>query len=271
MQFGVCCDPGKAVLAAGAGFDFCEWSVGGLLKPRDPREAFLTALAQASAAELPYPVVNCFVPGDLKITGPDADFSKLQAYVETTFARAEEAGVEVIVFGSGGARAVPEGFDPVEAHEQIVRFCRMFSPIAGQHGVTVVVEPLNSKECNILTSVGECAALVRDVGHLNLRLLVDSYHFLLDNDSYEDIVSNGNILAHVHTATAPNRVAPGAEACDLAPFFNALKQGGYNGRVSVEAKLSETLDELAGALAEMKKLGEVRKCGSSEVRELGRK
>lgn len=262
MQFGVCGDPAVAKFAAAAGFDFCEWSVGGLLKPRDSREDFLKSLERARSAELPYPVVNCFVPGDLKITGPDADLNKLQDYATTTFERAGEAGVEVIVFGSGGARAVPEGFDPREAHDQIVKFCRMFAPIAGQHGVTVVAEPLNSKECNIMTSVGECAALVREVDHPNLRLLVDSYHFLLDNDSYDDIITNGDLFAHVHVATAPKRVAPGADVCDLAPFFNALKQAGYNGRVSIEGKLAESHEDLPVAIREMRRLGKILKASS---------
>ncbi|MEI8311317.1 MAG: hypothetical protein WCH98_11235, partial [Verrucomicrobiota bacterium] len=85
MQFGVCGTPSIAASAAQAGFDFFESSVGALLKPREPEDAFLAALAESRAAELPCPVVNCFVPGDLKITGPDVDFPALEEYVAVTF------------------------------------------------------------------------------------------------------------------------------------------------------------------------------------------
>ena len=256
MQYGVCGDLSVAACAARAKFDFAEWTVGAILKPRESQDAFLAAVEDARAVQLPYTVLNCFVPGDLKITGSDVDTAQLQEYVTTTFARAEEAGVEIIVFGSGGARSIPEGFDPSAAHDQLVKFCLMLSPIAQRHGVTVVVEPLNRQDCNVLTTVGECAALVREVAHPSLRLLVDSYHFLRDNDSYEDIVANGELLRHVHIATVPNRLAPGVEHCDLVPFFGALARAGYNGRVSIEAKITNPNTDLSTARILMNDLAE---------------
>ena len=71
--------------------------------------------------------------------------------------------------------------------------------------VTIVVEPLNRRECNVFTSVGECAEYVRQVDHANLRLLVDAYHWLLDNDSYQSIIRYGPLIKHVHIATEANR------------------------------------------------------------------
>ena len=61
--------------------------------------------------------------------GKDAERSAGIGRVEDDQA-AERAGIEVIVFGSGGARQVPEAFDAGEAHGQLVRFCSMFAPIA---------------------------------------------------------------------------------------------------------------------------------------------
>ena len=254
MQFGVCCDPAMTGCAATAGYDFAEWSVGALLKPREPQGAFLAALEAVRGAKLPFPVVNCFVPADLKITGPDVDRSELLKYVATAFERAELAGVETIVFGSGGARRIPEGFSSEAAHDQLVWFGSMVAPVARRHGVTVVVEPLNSMECNVLTTVRECAALVREVDHPGLRLLVDAYHLLRDNDSCEDIVANGDLFAHVHIATVANRLAPGAEPCDFVPFFNALTRAGYNGRVSIEATIQSPEKDLPEAITLMRGL-----------------
>lgn len=256
MQYGVCGAPPLAASAALAAFDFAEWSVEAILKPREPASAFLTALEEARAAKLPYPVLNCFVPGDLKITGPQVNATELQTYVTTVFERAEQAGVEVIVFGSGGARRIPEGFEPEAAHDQLVRFGAMLAPIAARHGVTVVVEPLNRQECNVLTTVRECAALVREVAHPGLRLLVDAYHLLRDNDSYDDIVAHGDLLAHVHMATVPNRLAPGAEPCAFMPFFAALAKAGYNGRISIEGTIPDIEKDLPAALSLMRRLAE---------------
>jgi len=252
MLFGVCGDTSIAAVAARESYDFAEWSVPALLKPREGEDAFCAALDDLRAAELNYPVANCFVPGDLKITGPEVDNSALQAYVATTMKRAERAGVGVIVFGSGGARRIPDEFDPQVAKEQIVAFCRMVAPIAHDHGVTVVVEPLNTTECNVLTTVDECATLVKEVGHSALRLLVDAYHLMRDGDSYDDIVKHGDLLAHVHIATVPNRRAPGSEACDFSRFFCALANASYAGRISIEGKITDPVAELPVALTVMR-------------------
>ena len=99
-------------MAAEFGYDYFEWTVGGLLKPLEGEDAFAAALAAVRAAPLPCPAVNCFLPAELKVTGPAVDPAALDRYVTTACRRAETAGVRVIVFGSGAARRVPDGFDP---------------------------------------------------------------------------------------------------------------------------------------------------------------
>lgn len=258
MQLGVCGSPEIAGPVAEAGYDYFEWSAGGLLQPRQDEAAFQSALAQVRGASLPCPAVNVFIPADLKITGPAADLGLLEAYVRTACQRAKTAGVRTIVFGSGGARRIPEGFERTAAWNQLAAFCRMLGPIAAAKEVTIAVEPLNLRECNVLNTVGECARLVREVDHPAIRLLVDAYHLLLDGDALEDIQANASLLVHVHVATIPNRLAPGQEPCDLQPFFTALKRGGYQGRVSIEGNLPQDPKALGQALAQaltlMKKL-----------------
>ena len=254
MQYGVCGGPEIARAASRAGFDYVEMGVGSLLKPREDPASFAAALKGARAAGLPCPTNNSFVPGDLKITGENVDPAALKQYVTTAFQRAQEAGVRVIVFGSGGARRIPDGFDRARARQQIVEFLRMLAPIAAEHGVTVAIEPLCRKECNVLNTVRECGEMAREVNHPAVRLLVDSYHLLIDRDSVEDIVRYGDLLAHVHIATVPNRFAPGLEECDLQPFFDALAKAGYTGRVSIEGKIPDPPNDLPKALSVMKEL-----------------
>ena len=153
--------------------------------------------------------------------------------------RAEQAGIEIIVFGSGGARAIPAGFDPATAHTQLVAFSTMAARLAANHGVTIVLEPLNPGECNVLNTVGEGADFVREVNHPAFRLLADAYHMMRGEDPWESIVTHGELLHHVHLATATSRFAPGAEPCDFIPFFKALARARYTGRVSIEGKIPD--------------------------------
>jgi sugar phosphate isomerase/epimerase len=254
MHFGVCGGPEIGRLAKEAGFDYFEWSVSGLLHPRDAEPVFEQALAEARAVGLPCPVVNVFLPGDLKLTGPTVDRTALESYVSIALRRAETAGVKCIVFGSAGARNVPDGFDRAAAWAQLVDFCQMLGPIAQRHGVTIAIEPLNRSECNIINTVAEGARLAREVDHPNIKLLADGYHWAKDSDAVAGIVENGDLLVHTHVAVVDGRRPPRpGDTC--APFFAALKQAGYDGRMSIEGQIDNPQSELPKALEIMRALG----------------
>lgn len=251
MKFGVCGDPAQAVKAKQAGYDYFEWSVGGLLQPRESEASFLKALDLVRNTGLPCPVLNVFIPSDLKITGPDAGSPELETYVRTALRRAQIAGVDTIVFGSGGARQVPDGFDRQTAWSQLVSFGRLISSIAAENRVTIVIEPLNRAECNILNTVAESASLVEEINHLNLRLLVDGYHWAKDHDSPASIINNSKLLRHAHIATVEGRKPPHpGDPC--ADFLTILRQAGYSGRLSIEGNIADLDLELPRALEIMR-------------------
>ncbi|HQE92475.1 MAG TPA: sugar phosphate isomerase/epimerase family protein [Anaerolineae bacterium] len=255
MKIGVCADPSVAPVLAVAGFDFLELHVQNHLKTTvEDEAAFLPELARIRAASLPCVAANNFVPGNLKITGPDVNRNDLAAYAAVTFARAAQVGIDTIVFGSGGARRIPDDFERDVAWQQLVEFGKLIGPLAQQYGLVVVVEPLNQRECNVLTSVAESGRYVEDVDHPNVRLLVDAYHWLQDDNDGDAIVTYGPLLRHVHIATAATRRAPGVEDCDFTDFFRALKASGYDGRISIESGWGDMAVEAPLALATLQRL-----------------
>ena len=150
--------------------------------------------------------------------------------------RAKTVGMNILVFGSGGARNVPEGFDRVRAREQIVAFARMAAPIAQQNGITIVVEHLNKTECNIINSLTEAMTYVRAVGHPNFQCLVDSYHFWLEKEQLVSLREAIRAIRHVHLADTQGRVAPGESGkADYKSLFRVLKEANYRGVISVES------------------------------------
>jgi sugar phosphate isomerase/epimerase len=217
-----------------AGFDFCEVNVQTCLVPLAAEAAFVPRLEAMLASKLPCEAANCFLPGHLKATGPEVDLGRLLAYAGTACERARRAGIGLIVFGSGGARQVPTGFPMVRALEQLAEFARRLGPLAAASGVTVVMEHLAAGECNILNTVPECARIVAAANHPNVRLLADSYHWLMEHETPATLIPLVPQIAHVHLATAPARVEPGAEPCDFMPFLRALRRGGYGGAWSIE-------------------------------------
>ena len=65
--------------------------------------------------------------------------------------RADLLGAPYIVFGSGTARKLPDGFDPVKGKEQFIDFCRKLGDRIQNLKVTIVLEPLNTGETNSST------------------------------------------------------------------------------------------------------------------------
>lgn len=253
MKFGICASP-DAFKERPAGLDYIEGTVGGVLCPQDDDAKFQAHLAAAASAVAPVIAANCFLPGELKTTGPNVDAAALDAYVLTAFARAEKVGIRTIVFGSGGSRGVPDGFDKDEAFSQLVGHCKRWGPVAATRGVTVVIEPLQVAECNIINSVTEGARLARKVDHPNVRVLADFYHMACDGEGPDSIRQAGQLLRHVHVAEKEERTAPGMAGDDLRPFLKALKDIGYDGGISIEAGFGDDMAAQAPlSLAELRK------------------
>lgn len=252
MKFGICGGP-DSFDARPDGLDYLECTVGHML-PRENDAAFDKALADLRGACAPFLAANCFLPGDLKSTGPDVDCAALDAYVTTAFARAQKVGIKRIVFGSGGSRQVPDGFDKQQAFAQMVEHCKRFGDIAATRDVVIVIEPLQVAECNIINTVREGTKLAKAVDHPNVKVLADFYHMACDGEEPDAIREAGDLLQHVHVAEKEKRTAPGMEGDDLRPFLKALKDIGYDGMISIEASLGDDAAAQAPlSLAELRK------------------
>jgi sugar phosphate isomerase/epimerase len=237
-----------------AGFNFIEVAVRDALVPEDPEEAFVRLLPAIIESPCRVFSANCFIPAELKTTGPEVNFDRIGTYLEKVFNRAARAGIRTIVFGSGGSRNVPEGFDRPSAMGQLLETGRLLGSIAAPHNITVAVEPLC--DSNILTTVRECAEYVGKVDNPSVRLLVDAFHWSRNDNDTGSIVEYASMLAHVHIATYTSRKGPGVEPCDFGPFFGALARGGYAGPIVVEAAWKEYAQETVIAFRALKELTE---------------
>jgi sugar phosphate isomerase/epimerase len=233
MRFGICTKLETADAVKDAGWDFVEENAQGLFRGL---EGSWAGQVRAATAPLPIPAANTLVPGSLKITGPEVNSDRLKEYMTRVLERAGQIGTNILVFGSGGARNVPDGFDRDKAKQQIIDFVKMVLPIAQKNSVTIVAEPLNRQECNIINTVADAMEYVRAVNHPNFKCLVDSYHLWMENEPVANVAENIGAIKHVHLADKDERVAPGLSGtADYRPLFKALKQGKYEGLISVEA------------------------------------
>ena len=199
------------------------------------------------------PAANVLLPATLKCVGPDVDYARLDRYAGNVFRRANGIGMTLIVFGSAGARMIPEGFSATKAFEQYVDLLRRFGPLAEANGVTLVVEPLNRGECNLVNTVIEGAEAVRRANHPAVKLLVDIFHMLRNGESPDDIEKVGPLIRHAHVAENRDRAAPGTNGDDFRPFLRALYRTGYNERLALEPIWTDLPRQLGPALAELRR------------------
>lgn len=259
MRFGVCASFEHLPALTAAGYDYVESSVAPTLKPELPEGEILPGLKQSlGTSPLTPEAFNVFLPGDLKVVGPQVDAARQERYLASAFARVAALGGRIVVFGSGGSRNVPDGFDRAHAERQIVEFLQRAAPLAAAQGVTVAIEPLNKGECNIINSVAEGVQFVRAVDHPSIQVLSDLYHVALEGQSFEETRAAGAALRHVHVAGAEGRRAPNAQDVEyLAPYFRVLKEMCYEGRISVEGGWKDLPSQAAETLGVLHQAWEI--------------
>lgn len=237
------------------GFDYVELPLAQMMALDD--EAFRQGpLAALEASGLPCLSCNNFFPAAHQLTGPEADWPRALAYAEQALARAAALGAKRVVFGSSGARNAPLGFSIDKAHDQLAELLPQLGDLAAKHGITLVIEHLNAAESNLVNSFAAGLALAKRVNHPNVAALADFYHLRLAGEKVEGILEGRGRLEHVHLARVLNRSLPlpGDEE-DYAALFQAFKDIGYDGTVSIEAYMpGQTEEDLAVSLANLRSL-----------------
>jgi sugar phosphate isomerase/epimerase len=236
LPLGVCAGYEKSELMKGIGFDYIEESVGRFLIPDSGEAGFQKNLEKYQAQKFPIRSYTSFFPGTLKSVGEDTHHEAILERADLAMKRAVACGSLNIVFGSGGSRAIPEGFDRNRAKQQHIELSKKLAVLAGKHGINVSIEPLNTTETNFINSLAAGVEIIEAVNHPRFRLTCDIYHMLKDGESADQIEKYGKHIAHCHIAEREKRTSPGIAGDDFRPYLKALKKIKYNGGLSLECR-----------------------------------
>lgn len=228
-----------------AGYDYVELGVSSALNPLQDDAEYAPTGRMLPGLIPPVRAFNLFVPGSVRLTGPDVDWSLIDGYAERATHRAAAAGASVIVVGSGGSRRVPEGYSHTLAWGQLVRVFQICADHAAKHGIVMAIEPLNRGETNIVNSYAEGVQLAKEVGRKEVRVLADIYHFMEEAEPLDHIADAPEWLAHVHLADS-GRYYPGSGSYPLRRLFDILKDIGYQGMASVECRWGDDFTAESG-------------------------
>lgn len=260
VKFGVCCGGPKAVNdLAEVGYDFWEGGTSQVFNPDKDEAWWKTRCAELKALPIPIQSCNGLLPGKFRLTGPERNFAPALDYLDIVTRRADELGIPYLVFGSGGARNAPKGYDTTAAFNEFVEFNKRLAERIDGRKVTIVLEPLQPKEANFLNFVKEGVKIVDSVGSQRIQCLADIFHMVQGGEGPESILLADDRLRHCHIAEKGSRKYPGFEGCEyFLPYFKNLKAIGYCGGVSCECGWVKGKEELKAArikaLATMKDL-----------------
>ena len=260
MEFGLVTGQLAAMRQArGWGFDYVEL-MGALLLPLEPDRAWPARRRELEDTGARITNLAGFIGGEARFVGPEVDWYRTRAYVETVVGRGVEVGVRVFNWGSPMAKSVPLGWPYSHAYEQVERAAHLIADVVARHDALCVIEPINPGECNIMYYVTDGMAVAAALGRPEMRCLADFFHMSLQSEPLAHIVQARDYLAHTHTA-GPRRLLPlPDQAWDQRRFFRALRQAGYDGRVSVEAWTvrpgSTFADDAAASVAYLRRLRE---------------
>jgi D-psicose/D-tagatose/L-ribulose 3-epimerase len=105
---------------------------------------------------------------------------------------------------------------------------------ANDLGVNLCIEVLNRFENHVLNTAAEGVAFVKDVGKPNVKVMLDTFHMNIEEDSLGAAIRTaGPLLGHFHTGEN-NRRVPGKGRIPWHEVGVALRDIGYAGSVVME-------------------------------------
>jgi len=224
------------------GFDYVETALAPLYYAGQPELSdFFDALGENN---IKCEAVNNLFPGDVALTGEKADFGKVESYVSEVFEKTKNLGFKIVVFGSGAARRVPDGFPKERAIGQIIGVINHYLiPAAEKYDFTVAIEELHKGVNNIINTLDEAEYIAEQVNHPRVKIVADLCHIALENTDINAVkkLCGKNLIAHCHISNPYNNYFYPHESDSIeclklyGSFFCALQSGGYGGRMSIEA------------------------------------
>jgi sugar phosphate isomerase/epimerase len=176
-------------------------------------------------------------PKGLHVTTPDAALrQKSWKHIHNLIDLCADLGPDgVMVFGSPLQRATTGGLSPAQAAANFVEGLRGAAPRAAERGVKILMEALPKGQCDVVSTLDEAAALVRQIDHPNVKTMFDSHNAVDEVEPHAVLVERHfDLIRHVHVNEMDGKHC-GKGNYDFKPVLGVLRRLNYRGWVSLEA------------------------------------
>ncbi len=180
----------------------------------------------------------------LTLTDPDpAIRAGAVAFIQDMISFGASVGAPAIIGSMQGN--VPNGIAREQAMDWLAEGLTTLGSFAETNGVTLIYEPLNRYETNLINRLDDGVDFLGSLNTRNVGLLADLFHMNIEEASLPDSIRRaGSLIGHVHFADS-NRGPVGMGHTAMADVAQALIDIAYQGYISAEAFPWPTPDEAA--------------------------
>ncbi|MBQ2736860.1 MAG: TIM barrel protein [Clostridia bacterium] len=130
------------------------------------------------------------------------------------------------------------GMDREYQRRSIVDGLLSSAPLLAEYGITLMIEPLNTRfdhKGYYLSSSAEAFDIVKEVNSPYVKVIYDIYHQqITEGNIIPTVISNLDHIAHLHAAGHPGRHELHLGENDYRVIVNALDKAGYSGAMGLE-------------------------------------
>lgn len=176
-------------------------------------------------------------PKGLHVTTPDGALrEKSWRHIDDLIDLCADLGEGgILVFGSPVQRGTTGGISRADATKNFVEGLAGVTAHAAARGVTILVEALPRNQCDVISSLAEAVAVVRQIDSPAVRTMFDTHNAVDEVEPHATLVDRHfDLIRHVHINEMDGR-HPGTGNYDFKPLFEILHRRGYQGWVSLEA------------------------------------
>jgi hydroxypyruvate isomerase len=137
----------------------------------------------------------------------------------------------------------------IAAQKTFVDNLRFACDLAGQHGKTILIEPLNQYDAPNyhLQTLDEAQGTLEEVSAPNLRIMFDCYHLqIMGGDLLRRFKKAASDIGHVQFASVPDRAEPNHGEVDYVWLLNELAAAGFEKPFGAEYKPRGATDDGLG-------------------------
>ncbi len=174
--------------------------------------------------------------------------------VQKNLVFAQKLEIPMALLMSGNAVA---GLTFEQQFSAMVECAKQCAELAEKAGITLIVEPLNTKVNHkgyFLSNCVDGLRLMKEINHPNLRLLFDLYHEQVERgDVIRTALAAMPYVRVFHVADNPGRNEPGTGEMNYANIYRAIAKAGYEHYITMEyVPLQEQVKSLRKAVTEMR-------------------